>query len=194
VPEQANLHPEEPKQPKIHEMPEKKVPCFKADKLPAGKMGEMDRQLAGQQAGLNDMTVQEYMDGRAAYQVNGRGDPGVSRKARTGFKDKLIEKTTDDLVRQGYSDEEAEAMATKSAESTMKTLAALHNPDQVVAGANVITDFGDSQVNSTIGGQWASNIKGTNETRVGLLDKAAAAVLPEKRATTRMNASLERCK
>ncbi len=31
---------------------------------------EMDRQLAGQERGLNDMTIQEYLDGRAAYQAN----------------------------------------------------------------------------------------------------------------------------
>ena len=68
----------------------------------------------------------------------------------------------------------------------MRTLAALHNPDMVAGGTNVIADMGDRQVNSSIGSQWKE--------RVSDVDKAAAAVPPSERATTRMNVKMERCK
>ena len=64
---EPNVHPEDPHEPKLKAMKEKKVPCFKADNLPATKTPEFERQLAGQQAGLNEMTVQEYLDGRTAF-------------------------------------------------------------------------------------------------------------------------------
>lgn len=94
------------------------------------------------------------------------------------------------------SDAQAKVKATADAANQMKTLAALHNPDMVAGGVNVITDMGDRQVNSTIGGQWKSPIKGqpAEPTRVQQLDTAATNVPVGERSTTRMNAKLERCK
>ena len=68
----------------------------------------------------------------------------------------------------------------------MKALAALHNPDMIAGGQDVIRDFGDRSVNSRIGPQWRS--------RVGVLDRAAAEVPVTQRAHVKMNAKLERCK
>jgi len=187
---------EEPPSPEERlKAPEKDVPCFKGDKLPGAKHAEMDRQLGGQQAGLNEMTVQEYLDGRDAYMVEGRGDPAVAREARAKHQAKL----RNDLARQyqgsGMSVVEAEKRAMTEAAEQMKTLAALHNPDQVAAGANVIRDFGDRQVNSTIGGQWASPLKGGRPqvSRVQLLDNAARDIPIAQRASTLMNVRLHRC-
>ena len=41
-------------------MPEHKVPCFNVSKKHAEKIPEFDRQLAGQEKGLNDLSVDEY--------------------------------------------------------------------------------------------------------------------------------------
>ena len=69
----------------------------------------------------------------------------------------------------------------------METLAALHNPDMFMGGKNVIDGMGDRQVNRSIGSQWKGG-------RANELDKAAEAVPASERATTKMNAKLERCK
>ena len=68
----------------------------------------------------------------------------------------------------------------------MKTLNALHNPDLIAGGKDLIADMGDPSVNKSIGSQW----KG----RVNDLDEAAKAVPAADRATTRMNVKMERCK
>ena len=47
---------------KPNAMPLHKVECFKADKLPASKIGEFERQLKGQEYGLNRLTVDEYLE------------------------------------------------------------------------------------------------------------------------------------
>ena len=46
-----------PREPRV--MPQKKVRCFEPNGLPSGSFPEFDRQIAGQQRGINDMTVDE---------------------------------------------------------------------------------------------------------------------------------------
>jgi hypothetical protein len=70
----------------------------------------------------------------------------------------------------------------------MRTLAALHNPDMVAGGKDAIRGFGNRNINSRIGAQWK---KGQRLTE---LDKAANNIPPALRASTRMNAKLERCR
>lgn len=41
----------------------------------------------------------------------------------------------------------------------MSGLAGLHNPDLSAGGKDVIADFGDRQVNSSIGPQWKNKIQ-----------------------------------
>ncbi|MDU8588524.1 polymorphic toxin type 15 domain-containing protein, partial [Pseudomonas syringae] len=51
----------EPPKGKPNTMPRHDVECFKADKMPASKVGEFERQLKGQEDGLNRLTVDEYL-------------------------------------------------------------------------------------------------------------------------------------
>ena len=67
----------------------------------------------------------------------------------------------------------------------MKTLAALHNPDMVAAGQDIITGFGDRGINSSLGSQWKD--------RVGDLDKAACKAQQEGKGNKKMNAKLRPC-
>ena len=189
---EANLHPENPREPKLKVMKEEKVPCFKSEGLPAAKAAEMERQLAGQQAGLNDMTVQDYLDGRKAFADrklatgSGRGSGKPAADARVEYEADLTRSLEKQYVMAGKSQAEAERLAAAQASSTMDTLAALHAPDMIAGGANRIADMGDRGVNSSIGSQW----KG----RVTELDKAASAVPAGERASTKMSVKLERCK
>jgi hypothetical protein len=167
----------------IPKMEKVKVPCFKADGL-KGKEAELDRQLHGQENGLNKLTVQEYLDGRATYKD--ARTPAVAKQARADFKKELANNAKEILRKQGYSAKAAEAEAANIAANKMKTLAALHNPDLVAGGKDVISDFGDRIVNSSIGGQWNK--------RIATLDKAAEAVPANLRSSVTMNSSLVRCK
>nr|WP_313645152.1 polymorphic toxin type 15 domain-containing protein [Pseudomonas sp.] len=67
----------------------------------------------------------------------------------------------------------------------MSVLAALHNPDLMAGGRDIVSDFGDRQVNSTIGPQWKSKLPN--------LKKAAKKIPLEFRSTTRMNTRLHKC-
>ncbi len=176
---------EQPAVPK--RMPEKKVPCFQPNDLPAAKIPEFDRQLAGQQRGLNNMTVDEYIKGRAAFDARQTvRDPAVAKEARRALQSQLQRSAERDLMNGGMLPGEARQQAARQAVDKMATLAALHNPDMVAAGKDVIDDFGDRRVNSRIGAQWRS--------RVSELDAAAQRVPKADHGGTKMNAKLERCK
>lgn len=178
---------EEPEQPRPAGMPQKKVPCFKPNDLPNAKIPEFDRQLAGQEAGLNNMTVDEYLKGRKAFtEGSAKRDAAIAKSARERYESDLKTALRDQYMKAGLSVRDARTKAAEEAAKKMKALAALHNPDMVAAGRDAISDFGDRNVNSRIGPQWKS--------RVGELDKAAAAVPESQRAHARMNAKLERCK
>lgn len=178
---------EEPEPRRPAGMPQKKVPCFKPNDLPQGSLPEFDRQLAGQEAGLNAMTVEEYMEGRKAFTAKDAiRDPKVAKQAREGYERRLVEALTIQFRKIGLSVGDAETKAMQEAATRMKALAALHNPDMVVAGRDVISDFGDRNINSRIGSQWRS--------RVGTLDDAAKEVPISQRTVAKMNVKLERCK
>lgn len=178
---------EGPEQPRPAGMPQKKVPCFKPNDLPQGRIPEFDRQLAGQEAGLNDMTVEEYIKGRKAFaEGSTKRDASIAKSARADYEKELIVKMRDQFRGAGMSLSEALEKAQKEASKKMKALAALHNPDMIVAGRDTIGDFGDRNINSRIGAQWRS--------RVSELDKAAMAVPESQRSYAKMNAKLERCK
>ena len=186
APGEHNVHPENPREPKLKTMREEQVPCFKSEGLPAAKAAEMERQLAGQQAGLNNMTVQEYLDGRQNFATAGRGSGTPAVSARAAYERQLQSELRDRFMSAGMSPVEAKRQAAAEAAKQMQTLAALHNPDMVAGGANFIGDMGDRAVNSSVGSQW----KG----RVSDMDEAARKVPTSERATTRMNVKLERCK
>ena len=170
-------------------MPQKKVPCFTTKDLPSKNVREFDRQLAGQQKGINGMTVDEYLKGRAAFEKGSAvRDPSIARDARAAYQKTLEAALAEEYQLKGFSPRKADEEAAKEATETMKTLAALHNPDMVAGGKDTIRDFGNRNINSRIGAQWK---KGE---RLAQLDKAADAIPATLRSTTKMNAKLERCK
>lgn len=166
--------------------PRHQVPCFKAYRLPSKKIPEFDRQLKGQERGLNDLTVQEYLDGRALFGAGkARRNGGIPKRARRDFSNRLRQESAERMVDEGIDWKEANGLAEKIAERKMRDLAALHNPDMIAGGKDVISGFGDRQVNATIGPQWKSRLDG--------LDKVANEVPESLRDVTKINAALTRC-
>jgi hypothetical protein len=168
-------------------MPEYKVPCFNASNLHHSKIPEFDRQLVGQEKGLNDLTVDEYLRGREAFKAGEKvRDPRVATMARLRLKNGLVENLTEELQSTGMSYDQARNKAEILAKEKMRTLAALHNPDLFAGGKDVIADFGDRSVNSSIGVQWRG--------RIDTLDEAIMNSDAADRHKTKVNAKLERCK
>ena len=158
--------------------------CFK--KNANGDPKEYDRQLADQEKGLNDMTVKEYLEGREKYKEIGRQGTGAAQSAaREKYSAELTNKFTKQLADQGVVGAAAQTQAAGMAADKMKTLAALHNPDMIAGGKDVVTTMGDRGVNSSIGSQWKN--------RTAEMDKAAKEVPESERATTKMNTKLKRC-
>lgn len=145
----------EPSSGKPGSMPLHTVACFKADKLPASKHGEFERQLKGQQDGLNRLTVEEFL-ANVANPV--KRNPAQAKQARKRLLRDLELRNREELL-EIMSPREAKIIAAQRAKETMSTLAALHNPDLIAGGKDVISDFGDKQVNSTIGPQWRSKVE-----------------------------------
>lgn len=80
---------------------------------------------------------------------------------------------------------DAEKAAINKAKKTMSNLAGLHNPDLSAGGKDMIADFGDRQVNSSIGPQWGAKIKNL---------RAAAENIPDSiRGSTFLNVKLHKC-
>ena len=145
----------EPSKAKPGSMPLHTVACFKADNLPASKHGEFERQLKGQQDGLNRLTVEEFLENVANP---AKRDPNIARKARKKLYDDLRKRAYQDLAKH-MDPIEARKLSTQQAKETMSSLAALHNPDLIAGGKDVIADFGDKQVNSSIGPQWKNRVE-----------------------------------
>jgi hypothetical protein len=167
-------------------MPQKTVRCFEPNDLPNNKYQEFDRQLEGQQNGLNEMSVDEYLKGRDAFtNKDVIRDPSIARQARADLQAAMQKDLERELMSGGAAPRAAKEQAAQLAKDKMKTLAALHNPDMVSAGKDTISDFGDRNINSRIGAQWKS--------RVSDLDDAAKNIPQAERAATKMNAKLQRC-
>ncbi|WP_438284169.1 polymorphic toxin type 15 domain-containing protein [Pseudomonas alabamensis] len=58
----------------------------------------------------------------------------------------------------------ARALAKKRTQETLSPLAALYNSALNAGGKDIIADFGDRQVNSSIGPQWNEKINGIRTT------------------------------
>lgn len=123
----------------------------------------------------------------------GARDPEVARKARKDFSDNLLQQRTKELRKEGLPSSEARRLAKEEVGETMTTLNALHNPDLVAGGKDAIADFGDGEVNSTIGRLWSQARKG-ELSRVQQLDQAAAQIPEAERGGSKMNGKMERCK
>ncbi|MDR0777425.1 MAG: hypothetical protein LBE81_12430, partial [Azonexus sp.] len=166
-------------------MEKHEVKCFK--KNDKGNPKEYDRQLADQEKGLNNLSVKEYLEGRERYAEIGRQGTGAAQqKARTEYSRELTDKFSKELKDQGIFGDAAKEKAAAMAKERMSTLAALHNPDMIAGGKDVVTTMGDKGVNQSIGSQWKD--------RVAELDKAAKEIPESERGNTKMNAKLKRCK
>ncbi|MBH0059378.1 hypothetical protein I6F65_20770 [Pseudoalteromonas sp. SWXJZ94C] len=175
-----------------------KVACFKKNKK--GSVQEYDDQLQGQQDGINKMTVKEYLDNRESYKnIKRKGTGAAQKKARDDFKDNAIIEYIDELANDNIFGEKAEKLATEMAESKMKTLNALHNPDMIAGGNDIVEVLGDAGVNKSIGSQWKNkgiNALGEKEklSRVLAMDVQANNALKDMGPNTYMNVNLHRCK
>lgn len=152
----------------------------------------MDRQLKGQEQALNDMSVEDYLNAREAFDPKNR-DRRAAKQAREDFRGEIKARKAKELMPSVGSAKEADRLADAYAEETMRNLNALHNPDLVAGGKDTIADFGDGEVNHTIGRQWNHAKKGQT-TRIQDLDAAAMQVPAGERRATKMNGGLERCR
>ncbi|SFJ01631.1 polymorphic toxin type 15 domain-containing protein [Jannaschia pohangensis] len=160
-------------------------------------VSEYARQLRDQQAGLNDLTVGEYLDAREAYNRltrSGISDGVAQANARSGLRGEIEESVREGLEAQGMGSNRARIEAERRAREIMSNLAALHDPDMIAGGADRIRRVGDSRVNSSIGGSWGDHKKPTS--RISRIDAAAerAAADPSIGRDGRMNTKLEPCR
>ena len=185
--------------PSSKKMPKHKPKCFKpGDALkknpkwkndPKGLETEFERQLKGQEKGLNDMTADEFLTNLDAF------DPKKSRslsknaqqETRTKAFNDIRAKKLQELKDQGVSAREADKQSKAHAESVMNTMAALHNPDMSAGGGIQTTDIGDKSVNSSLGSQWSK------EDRVKVMREHAETAKKATGGNTQMNIELERC-
>lgn len=171
---------------------------------------ETDRQLQMQEAGINSLTVAEYEAGRKAFQArkasqgSGRGDGKDQDQTRKKFEADLLKRYQDEYQELGECNPECQKKARETTDNVMATLAALHNPDQILDGnlnSKIPMDMGLTNINSSIGSQWRNvpndatiDPSDKGRTRVGAIDEAIKAIPESERANTRMNVKLERCK
>ncbi|MDO5053199.1 MAG: polymorphic toxin type 15 domain-containing protein, partial [Pseudoclavibacter sp.] len=149
-----------------------------------GQAREFARQLARQQDGLNAMTAEQYLQGRALYKNYGRGGSKEQERARKDYEENLTESNKD----RGMSESEARRVA----RSSMETLAALHEQDGTAGGQNRIgrdpfgnPSLGTSGVNSSIGRQHQDNVQ--------LLDQAAVHMLRTGQGQALLNVEVVLC-
>lgn len=137
--------------------------------------------MKGQQEGLNRLSVEEFLE-NIANPV--KRDPAIARTARRELQDKLQKRIQRELLAE-MSPLEAMKMSAIKAKETMASLAALHNPDLSAGGKDVISDFGDRRVNSSIGAQWRAKIAN--------LKKAAENAPKSSDAPIYMSINLHKC-
>ncbi len=142
---------------------------------------EFARQLADQEKGMNELTVQEYLDNRQKYIEQGRAIE--SNAAQQAAREKAYVNKVNELQNTGLSIDEAEEQAQK----WLNTQAALHNPDQVAGGyASNVGGVGDKGVNSSIGSQWRYRIDAVDEQ----IQKMAEDMSEAERNSTYLNVNL----
>ena len=137
--------------------------------------------MKGQEDGLNRLTVDEYLENIANPVKRSRE---AARQARKELQDTLQERFLKENLRT-MSFTAAREESVKKAKETMSNLAGLHNPDLSAGGKDIIADFGDRRVNSSIGPQWRPKIAN--------LKTAAESVPPSMRKSTFLNVKLHKC-
>lgn len=140
---------------------------------------EFGRQVKLQESGMNELTVEEFINNRDYFIEHGR-NTGVGNPAQKAARDQAEFQKVQDLLRQGKKPDEAEQLAS----DWIRTQAALHSPDQVAGGfADRVTGVGDSTINSGLGGQWQYRIDDLDSQ----IRKLAASMSPEEIRNTLIN-------
>ena len=161
---------------------------------------EFYKQLKAQEAGINRLTVGEYLTNRQRYNdlIAAHGhtkareiltDGGKAQKAaRKDLENKIFDSVIESMERKGIFGKKAEEAAEKIVANQLSQLAALHDPDLRAGGEDKIARLGNKNVNSSLGSQWAKN------SRAQAIDNAAIAAAETYGEDINMNIKLERCK
>ncbi|WP_425628479.1 polymorphic toxin type 15 domain-containing protein [Vibrio neptunius] len=172
-----------------------KVPCFKPGpdikKSFKGRERELEshfaRQLKHQEAGLNDLTVGEYIENRNRYEKMRRAKTGMAQdESRNQFSEKLNMSLLANYKLK-LTPREAKKAAKKRTYEIMDNLAALHDPDMIAGGKDKVNRMGNKQVNASIGAQWR------HKSRLTQMDEQAQRALERLGPEAKMNVSLKRC-
>lgn len=169
---------------------------------------ETERQLALQNEGLKNISVEEYLKNRQAYESkkdetgSGRGTSSTQNAARAKYENKLYEDYFRKYRKEGKKIKEAQELAKQAQTKIMSVSAALHNPDQKIGGGNNIEmgrdGIGMKRVNGSIGGQWNGTYidedTKTKTTRVNEIDKVAKGVPDSEKGKTGISTNLKTCK
>ncbi|MBW4606911.1 MAG: hypothetical protein KME22_06715, partial [Hassallia sp. WJT32-NPBG1] len=130
---------------------------------------EFQRQLDGQQVGLNRMLVVDWHKNRQAYlkraaaSSSGSGRAGEGSKAQKAFRAQERARLEGEKfaanMAAGMKLKDARDKAKKEVKAFMATQAALHDPDQVAGGEPTkIVGLGDTNINSSLGSQWKNKV------------------------------------
>lgn len=157
--------------------------CITFDCPPTLDHEEFKRQIEGQEAGMNKLTVQEFLDNRERYKESGR-NTDIGAPMQKSIREKALQDEIAKNQEKGmsYSDAKAEAL------ESMRDKAALHDPDQIAGGnPENVTGMGDAATNSSIGSQWKSRINSVEDT----VREKAMDMTQEERNNTYLNVKLE---
>jgi hypothetical protein len=125
---------------------------------------EYSRQLRMQQTTIRAMKIEQWWSARTTFKAVGR-DPR-SKALQQAFRDQNRAKWIADKAAELKAQGVAAADLLPEAEKLWGKQAALHPLDQVAGGGPQPTEFGDTNINSSIGASWNS------EARIGVLEKA----------------------
>lgn len=162
----------------------KVTPCFSPAKLDPSKAKEFAAQLKRQEDAINRLSVKEFNEARAYFNKNKRSGTGAEqRRARGDYERELTAQLYEEFMQKGVPGPKGEA--TKKAKSIMESLAALHEPDMIAGGKDLVVSMGDKSVNSSIGSQWRN--------RIASIDTEAKAIPDNLQGATKMNVELPIC-
>ncbi len=197
-------------------LPSQKLKCFFSYKNKKFKkmssqdqqkyLTEYNKQLKRQQDAINNMSAEEFLTARNAYQIEGRNK--LSQQMQADYrmeKRRIIEKSIyRSLKNNGFSASYAKKRAAERTEEIMKNMAVLHEPDMVAGGWNnpKPQGIGSGSVNSSIGSLWSKEITITEKSASGLLkesritsmEKSAQQAVNNKLNSAKMNIELEVCR
>jgi len=107
---------------------------------------------------MNQLTVDEYLNNRERYIVEGRAIEGNA--AQQAARKEALANKVDELIDSGMSFQESEKQAKKWLDSQV----ALHDPDQVAGGnSSNIGGLENKRIDSSIGSQWKYRIDDVDE-------------------------------